>query len=497
MTRYSPDVIWLLIGWIFHICTFILVVVDCLKFRREATSAILWMFIAWSFPIIGPLMYLYLGVDRVPKKGLMKEQTDREMLQSRKSIERDMPERAYWQSVHEAARHQPENPFAQELNRAMNSILPDHPLLGGNTIEPLLCGDEYYPVLFDAIRNAKHHIHIQSFIIGNDSIGSSLMALLKTKSEEGVEVRLLYDRFGSTHAVLGGLFRRYRGLPNFQICGWTQANPFKRQFQINLRNHRKICVIDGTVAFCGGLNVAQNNVTQNQQPPIRDYHFMIKGAMVLELQYTFMRDWYFMTHESPVHLFEEVFYPHVTMDGSAMMRLLNSGPTGEMGAISDALFMSIVDARKQILAVTPYFVPSMDILHAFRAAALRGVDTHLIVPRRNNHIYSGLASRALYTELLDAGVRIFEREPPFMHAKAVVIDDLYALVGTANIDVRSLRLSYETNMAVYDDGFVNRMKEIILEDQDRSTEVNLQAWRRRPIQKRMLENFASLLTPVL
>ncbi|NCC51549.1 MAG: cardiolipin synthase [Spartobacteria bacterium] len=497
MNLAHADMVWLLTGWTFHICTFLLVLTDCLKHRREATSAVLWIFIAWSFPVVGPLIYLYFGVDRVPRKGLLKEITNQQMLKSRKTIEQQMPDRAYWNSVHESARHQPENPFAAELNRAMNSILPDHPLLGGNAIEPLIGGDEYYPALFEAIRGARHHIHLQSFIIGNDSIGQTLMNALKAKADEGVEVRLLYDRFGSTHAVLSGLFHRYRGIPHLKMSGWTQANPLKRQFQINLRNHRKICVIDGTTAFCGGINLSEDNVTRDQRPPIRDYHFLIRGAMVCELQYTFMRDWYFMTGESPDYLLGEIYFPHVTVAGPALMRLVNSGPTNEMGAIGDALFMSIVDARKQILAITPYFVPPLDILHAFRAAALRGVDTRLIVPAKNNHAYTGLACRALYQELMDAGVRIFEREPPFTHAKAVVIDNQYALIGSANIDVRSLRLSYETNMTVYDDGFVNRMKAIILEDQSRSVEVEANAWRRRPAHKRMLENFASLMTPVL
>jgi cardiolipin synthase len=157
----------------------------------------------------------------------------------------------------------------------------------------------------------------------------------------------------------------------------------------------------------------------------------------------------------------------------------------------------VADARKQVLAVTPYFTPPQMLLQAFRAAALRGVDVRLIVPRKNNHFYAGLASQSYYEELMDAGVRIFERGPPFMHAKALLVDNALALVGTANLDERSLRLNYETCLAIHDAPFVDRMKHIVLEDVAASEEVNPAAWRQRPIHRRMLENFAALLTPVL
>jgi len=157
----------------------------------------------------------------------------------------------------------------------------------------------------------------------------------------------------------------------------------------------------------------------------------------------------------------------------------------------------VVTARKSILAVTPYFVPTADLLRALRIAASRGVDVRLLVPRENNHRYAGLAGRALYGELLTAGVRVFERDPPFMHAKALIIDDLAAIVGTANLDVRSLRLNYETNIVVYDVGFVDRLKRVIVEDLAASQELELNTWQDRPLPQQLLENFCSLLTPVL
>jgi len=257
-------------------------------------------------------------------------------------------------------------------------------------------------------------------------------------------------------------------------------------------------VLDGQSAFFGGINLHVENITQSGQPPIRDYHFAVQGPIVQELQYSFLRDWYFMTDEDPESLLQQAYFPHVPAAGSALARVVNSGPTpDEMENIADVLFECLVSARRQLLVVTPYFVPPQDILHAFRAAASRGVDVRLVVPKYNNHFYAGLAGKALYEEMLVAGVRIFERQPPFMHAKALLLDDSLALIGSANLDVRSLRLNYETNLLVFDTDSVNALKRIVLDDIAQSDELSLRDWQTRPVAHRLLENFCHLLMPIL
>jgi len=492
-----PTWIWASSFVVLHILTFMMVFLDCMRHRREATSTILWIFIAWAFPLIGALVYLMLGVDRVSMHGFEKQSRDQKLTAARRNREDEELPLAYWRAVRESTSAAPTGDVGLSLDRAMNAMLPDHPLLGGNSAEPLICGDETYPLMLEAIEQARHHIHIQSFIIGHDDFSRDLLERLKSKAEEGVMVRLLYDSFGSTHAVWHHLFRPYEKIPNMRIAGWTQVNPVKRQFQLNLRNHRKIMVVDAQVAFCGGVNIADENISTDERQAIRDYHFMLHGPIVHELQYTFMLDWYYMTNESPATILTREYYPHIEPTGNARIRVLNGGPSFSEPVLPEAIFTAIVDARKQILMVTPYFVPTVDIIHAMRSAALTGLDVRLIVPRKNNHFYSGLACCALYDELLRAGVRIFEREPPFMHAKALVVDDSVALVGSANIDVRSLKLNYETNLVIYDEGCVNALKAIVLEDQAHSREVTLEHWRQRPKARMLLENFASLLTPVL
>jgi len=179
------------------------------------------------------------------------------------------------------------------------------------------------------------------------------------------------------------------------------------------------------------------------------------------------------------------------------MRLVPSGPIEAMRTISDILFTTLALARKQVLVVTPYFVPPREIHQALRSAALRGVEVRLVVPMKNNHLYAGLAGRAHYEDLMEAGVRIFERPPPFMHAKAIIVDDALAMVGTANWDVRSMYLNYETNVIAYDEGFVNEIKRIVLDEISGSREIELTSWRARPPHQRLAENLCVLMTPIL
>ena len=485
------------LGWCLHLLTFALVAFHCLRNRREPTSALLWLFIAWFLPGLGPLLYLAFGIYKVPAKGMHKHKADQRLLAERRALEDSSLALTYWRSVHETRQSEPDSPAARDLNRTMDSILEEYPLLGGNEVRLLLNGTEAYPAMLEAIRRARHHIHLQCFLIRDDPVGREFLEALAERARAGVRVRLLYDRFGSTHAVLSGLFRRYRAVPNFTLVCLTQANPLKRQFQINLRNHRKILIVDGQEAFAGGMNLHAENCEQGARLPIRDYHFALRGPVIQELQFVFLRDWYFMTNEPPDALLKKEHFPALPACGSALIRVVNGGPSSRTEVVSDVFFLAMIAARRQLWMVTPYFAPPPDLLHALRSATLRGVDVRLVVPRTNNHVYAGLAGRALYDELLDSGVRVYERRTPFMHAKAVVVDDTLVLVGTANLDVRSLRLNYETDLAVYGATFIETMKGVIQQEMALSDEINLAVWRTRPLRQRLMENFCSLLSPSL
>jgi cardiolipin synthase len=489
--------LWLTVSGLLHLAAFVLVLTHCLCSRREPTSALLWIFLTWSFPVIGAFLYVTVGVDRVARKGFAKELRNQELLVHRQAREDESLPLAYWQHVHANRGGTPGTASGREIDRGLAAILPEYPLLGGNRIRTLVTGEEAYPAMLAAIARAGHHIHCQAYILGHDRVGRQFMDALAERARAGVRVRVLYDRFGSTRALFTGFFRRYRHVPNLAVAGWTQAKPLKRQFQINLRNHRKILVVDGAAAFTGGMNIHAGNIDRPGRPAIRDLHFEVAGPIVQELQYSFMCDWYFMTGESPDELLQAAYFPLVENAGSALLRLVNSGPSSQMERLTDAVFMATAAARERIVAMTPYFVPPTDLLRALRTAALRGIDVCLILPKVNNHVYTALACRALYDELLSAGVRIFERRPPFAHAKALLVDDAFALVGSANLDVRSLRLNYETNLAVYDRGFCVSLRAQLDRELAESDRVTPEAWARRPAWHHVLENFSRLMTPVL
>ncbi len=488
---------WVVSSTALHLVAFTGVCLHALKRRRNASATILWIFVAWSLPLFGPLLYLSFGVDRVPNKGLRKKATNQLMMRQRNERHKGDSPFIAWHFDYRTDLSAVGNDFIRTLNQSIDGLNPEHPLLDGNRIEPLVSGDQAYPIMLQAIRSAKHNIHMQSFIIQRDETGIEFLDALKIKAEEGVKVRLMFDRFGSTHAYLGGMFRKYRNIPNFEIRGWTQANPLKRQFQINLRNHRKNLVVDGETAFFGGVNISSENRTGGGHAAIRDYHFKVDGPLVHELQYSFLRDWFFMSEEPIDSLLRPEHFPQMSPTGSAMARVIDSGPSAPAEMVGEAFFNAIVMAQSQVLIVTPYFVPTNDILKALRSAARRGVDVRIIVPQKNNHRYAGMAAKALYEELLDAGARIFHRKPPFIHAKAMVIDDVIALVGTANLDVRSLELNYETTVLISDEVAVNKLKLIVHEDMEQSTELSLNEWLQRPSIQKLGENLCSLMTPVL
>lgn len=488
---------WLSWGAAFHVALFGLVMAHALRHRRRADSTLLWLFATWSLPVIGALLYAAFGVDRVPRERWQRGVQRRVRMDGARDATPDdvLPE-AYWRSMGRAAAT-PADEWTRELDRPLAAMLENYPLLGGNRITPLLTGDEAFPKMLDAIREARHHVHLQSFIVGNDAVGREFMEAVAAKAREGVRVRVLYDRFGSSHALWGGLFRKYRKTPNLAIAGWTQSNLFRKQLHFNLRNHRKALIVDGRIGFMGGVNLNEYSRSGDGQPAIQDYHFRLLGPVVQELQYSFLRDWHVMTEEDPEKLLSAEHFRRLHEEGPVLARVVNSGPSSDLRVAVDVFFNAVNEAREQVFILTPYFLPSEDLLRALRLAALRGVRVQLVVPEKSNHWYTTWAGRATYEDLLESGVRIFERPRPFMHAKAMVVDDRMGIVGSANWDFRSLYSNYETLLTAYDRDFAATLKRLMNEDLNASREVEWPAFKNRPVHHRYLENACGLLAPLL
>jgi len=376
-----PDAIRL--GTLIHVILFFAVALHCLINPRDPRSTIVWLFAVWGFPFFGALLYAAFGISRTPVKAWKKASSEQNFAAARSEREGETQPLAYWRSLLAAHIGQPDS--AQTFNRVLDRITPDHPLLGGNAVELLLDGTETYPALLEAIAQAKHHIHLLYYIIGCDALAHEILDACAERARAGIKVRILFDEFGSAKASLSRMFRRYRNVPNMRIVGFTQVNILKQRIQINLRNHRKIAVVDGVVSFTGGINLHDGHLPSNGKLAIRDYHFRIRGPLVNELQYTFLSDWYFMTDENPEELLSEAYFGCCTAVGNISARIVNSGPSSPGHSLEDLFFNALSEAQQKIVVVTPYLVLPPTLIQAMRMTAMRGVSVRLIVPANNNH----------------------------------------------------------------------------------------------------------------
>jgi cardiolipin synthase len=321
--------------------------------------------------------------------------------------------------------------------------------------------------------------------------------LLIERARDGVEVRLLYDRFGSSFAHFARFFEPLREAGGM-VYSISQANPLKGRFQINLRNHRKLALIDGRVGFLGGINFAEKNVSGYRNgAPDRDYQVRLEGPAVRDLQFQFLEDWHFASGTPPDDMLGHEYFPELPSVGDSLVQIVPGGPELLGRGLAEAFFAAIVAAKDSVTIVTPYFVPDESIIQGLQYAAQRGVGVRLVLPARSNHWFTGFAARALYEPLLGKGVRIFERRRPFMHAKAIVVDDVYEMLGSANLDYRSLYLNFELNIEVAGGSFLPRIVAQVDAEIAESDEVSPDAHQARPLPRKLAENLCFLFQPVL
>jgi cardiolipin synthase len=476
-----------------HLVLGLLLTYDILMHKHRPVSAVLWLGVTWLFPYAGALLYLTFGKDRIHRSTRAREAA--EALVAQRAMAHPTAERLLASSERNEARYAGHP--AERILRATDRVSGSTWLVPGNRVTLLVDGDEFYPQLLAAIDGAQDSVHLQTFIYARDAFGWELLDRLKAKVREGVAVRLLYDRFGSSEAFFTRMFKAAleAGVHARSI---SQANLLKGRFQINLRNHRKVAVIDGHTAFVGGINIAsENDSAYTDGAPIRDYHTKVEGPVVADLQLQFLKDWYYATREPLSAMLQSSMFPRQQDFGPALVKVLPGGPVRSGGSLDDAYFTAITAAEHTLKITTPYFVPDEPIVEAIRSAALKGVAVDLVVPRKNNHWYTGAAARSLYGPLLAVGVRIYERRPPFMHAKALVVDDHVSILGSANLDYRSLHLNFETNIQVADSTFTLALSRQIDREIALSVPVTQDDHEGRPVSRRLVQNFCFLFQPLL
>lgn len=369
------------------------------------------------------------------------------------------------------------------------------PLTTGNTVKLLLNGESKFPEVFEALKQAKHHIHLEYYIFENDTIGNRIKEMLITKARQGVEVRIIYDAFGSS------LSRKF--VDGLTAAG-IEAYPFNRiTFQplanrLNYRNHRKIIVVDGHLGFVGGINISDRYINDPSQAKIywRDTHLCIDGPGVQYLQYLFICDWNFCAHQK-LQTQPAYFVSQATPGGNQSVQIAASGPDSPTPTIMLSLLKAINIARSEILLTTPYFIPGETILNALKVAALGGVSVKILAPGISDSRLVNAAAWSYFDELLRAGVEIFLYRKGFIHVKTMVVDDYISIVGTANMDYRSFDLNFEVNAVVFGETLAHELRDAFTVDLKDAEKIQLTVWRDRPLWKKLAERIARLLSPLL
>ena len=451
--------------------------------NRNPVKTLAWITVLVLLPVVGIILYIFFG--RSLRHIRMISRKKRLRLTNRDDIKHLMRSR---QVVH----YEDEKSDRQQMINLVNSI-QGSPFLANNDVEIFTNGKEKFDALKRDILAAERYIHIQYYIIENDTIGNEIAELLKAKVAEGVRVRVLYDHVGSFHFDMS-YFKKLRKAgvevyPFMQITFPEFAN------RINWRNHRKIVVIDGKVGYIGGMNIADRYIDGGDMGFWRDTHLRLVGDIVAALQVSFAIDWNFMKRElieEPV----EVVAPS-TIKNPIGMQLVTSGPTSKWVNMAFVFQKAIDSASKCVYIQTPYFLPSDSLLKSLQVAALSKVDVRLMIPRKPDSILLRYASYSYVKQCLNAGIKIYFYEPGMLHAKVVVIDEDFVTTGSTNFDFRSFEHNFECNVLLYGKDFNKRMKEVMLEDMKNCTRISLRSWRKRSVWQKALESILRLFAPLL
>lgn len=483
--------------------------------RDDSERAALWLILVILIPFLGMFLYLVAGVSRLNSFGKRISHSVDHFLKERAVAEHHSL-RNYREAMQQFVKMPDPDSGTMDFAAALTRLQKENkhyfhsendseeapvPTLGataltGNKIELFCDGTAAYPAMLDSIRAARKSINLQSFIFADDLIGRKILSALRERAEAGVEVNVLFDRFGSLKSCWFLLRCRSGRLPNLKIKPFSHSSVLT-PWRIQLRNHRKLLIVDGITAFTGGLNISQENIRTKDHLGIHDFHCRVHGPIVGELQYAFLCDWLYASKSRPGHLFLREYFPLPERCGNDTVRLIASGHGYFFEGTESVFFTAASTAKKSLWIVTPYFVPTHDFSKALRMAAARGVDVRLIIPEINNHWYVKMASSSFYSSLLADGVRIFERREVFSHAKAMLVDEQWAFLGSSNCDVRSFRLNFELDLLVESGDFPAVLRKQLLAELRKSVEVTPEILLRRPPVRKLAEAVCALFSPVL
>jgi cardiolipin synthase len=443
-----------------------------------------WLVLIFAVPIVGLVVYLLVGTRHLGKR---RARLHEQVVGAARTEPRMANLRAY------AAR-----PVIEPEQRNMilqAERISGNPIVAGNEFELVAEADDKVRRLIADIDAAQDHVHVLYYIFRPDAVGRQVIEALKRAARRGVTCRVLLDAAGSR-----SMFKRRGAAHELRQAG-VQISPAlpvallrRKLARVDLRNHRKLVVIDGHIAYTGSHNIVVETYGHKWAGKWEDLSTRCTGPVVAQIQMVFIEDWYFETDE---HLTAPSLFPPLQPTGEIAAQAVPTGPSHEAETFRRVLIAALNSAQQQIIMTTPYLVPDEPTMLALAMAADRGVDVRLVVPARSDHPLVAAAGRSYFQPLMESGVSIYRYRTGMLHAKTITVDHAFALLGSANLDIRSFYLNFEINLLLYGAQITNYLRFAQQRYINESEPVSLAEWRRRPMAKQCVENAAALLSPLL
>lgn len=452
--------------------------------KRDPRASLSWIAFCLILPFGGPLLYFLFGINRIRTRARrLRRPQPREGARG-SEIEAD---------ARRSGQHLP--PALSELCEVARIAdkLTHHPLLAGNALAPLHNGEQAYPRMLAAIEQAQHCVMLASYIFEANRSGQQFADALKRAQTRGVQVRVLLD--GVSDAFQWPSASRMLESTGLKHARFNPLSLLPPSLHMNLRNHRKLMVVDGQVGYTGGMNIGDSYLAEDLGNPHRvvDLHFELRGPIVQQLAEVFLDDW---TYACGERWNPPLLDSHSEPQG-AVCRVIIDGPNEDLGNLTLVLIQAISDANHRVCIMTPYFLPPRELITALQAAALRGVDVCVILPQRSDNRIVDWATRNLLWQVLHRGVKVLYRPMPFAHTKLFIVDDHYAHIGSANLDPRSLRLNFEMAVEIYNGAFVQQLVKHFDETCAKSKPCTPKSLAARPLWVRIRDAVCWLFSPYL
>ena len=471
------------IHWIFilvYVFAIAAAIMTVLMDNRQPAKTMAWILVLLFVPLAGIVLYFFFG-QNIRKMRFI----------SQRSLDQ-LTKRSMLEFVEQRGLRLPDEYRTQIqlfANQSMSLPFKD------NAVDIYTSGYEFFPALLQSIAKAQHHIHLEVYIFEDDALGRLVADALIARSKAGVEVRLVYDDVGSWR-VPKSFFERMRNA-GIDIHAFMPVKFPAFTSKVNYRNHRKLCVIDGTVGFIGGMNIAVRYVKGTGTQPWRDTHLRLRGGAVYALQCAFLVDWYFVDRTL---ITNRKYYPPVPwhISNNCIAQVVTSSPLAPWPDIMQGYVRAILEAKQYVYIETPYFLPTEPVLFAMRTAALAGIDVRLMIPRHTDSRLLAWASISYVAEAAASGVKVKLYAAGFNHSKLLVCDDSLCTCGSTNVDFRSFENNFEANVFFYDETMALRMKQIFMDDEARCVDFSdVHEFRRRSFLLRLWESLVRLLSPLL